>query len=229
MPKRFVFTTITLLGLAITFPAAADVQVYKDPNGGVYISGLQNGQFVQIAYGDLRETIHVKPQGKCKFIKLPYKNFYPWGNVDIFLAGGQAPILSFDGSNLNASDIRGSGTNLCSGTARNTALPWTDLGGGAYGIKNGLVQGNATAAYIFGLPNAELYDAKDINPALRKHKVNGCGFIKLTDTAKWPTAKLGSFYYYLGPNPSNDSYSVSNLPVKAPEICHQGMLYKPAS
>jgi len=227
--KPLVNSAIAILGLAIALPANADVQIYKDDTGAPYISGLQNGQFVQIAYGNLRETIHVKPQGTCNFVKLPYKNFYPWSNVDIFLSGQQTPTLSFDGSNLNAGDIRGRATNLCSGTGRNTTLPWTDLGNGAYGIKNGLVQGNSTAAYIFGLPTAALYDAKDINPALRKHKVNACGFIKLTDTVTWPTAKLGSFYYYLGPNPSNSSYTLDTLPVKSPELCYRGMLYKPTS
>ncbi len=71
-------------------------------------------------------------------------------------------------------------------------------------------------------------DAQDITPALRRYKANSCGFVKLTDTPTWPTSKLGSFYYYLGSNPSS-TYDQGSLPVQPPELCRSGMLYKPSS
>jgi len=227
--KRFITSAIAGFASAIALPASAD-QLYKDPSGAVYISGLLNGQFVQIAYGSLPNTIRPKPQGTCNFVKLPYKNFYPWGNVKVFLSGGTTPVLSFKGSQLNAADIKATSktNNLCSGTGRNTNLDWSDLGGGVYGLKNGATQGNSTAVYLVGLPTSNSYDAQDITPALRRHKANSCGFIKLTDTPQWPTSKLGSFYYYLGSNPSS-TYDQSSLPVQPPELCRNGLLYKPST
>ncbi|MBV8885405.1 MAG: hypothetical protein JO235_15620 [Chroococcidiopsidaceae cyanobacterium CP_BM_RX_35] len=225
--RSFIISAIAFFGIVIALPANAD-QLYKDPSGAVYISGLQNGQFVQIAYGSLPNTIHPKPQGTCNFLKLPYKNFYPWGNVKVFLPGSSSPIVSFKGSNLKAADVKGTSktSNLCSGTSRNTSLNWTDLGGGIYGLKNGATQGNSTSVYLIGLPTSASYDAQDITPALRRHKANSCGFIKLTDTPQWPTSKLGTFYYYLGSDPSA-TYNQSLLSVQAPELCYRGLLYRP--
>jgi len=217
---------IAIFGLAIAFPADA-VQIYKDTNGVAYINGLTTGQFVQIAYGGVPNTIHVKPLGTCNFVKLPYKNFYPWNNVKVFLSGASSPAVAFRGSNLNAADISTKGTNLCSGTGRNISLNWSDLGSGVYGLKNGLTNGNSTAVYLVGLPSSSLYDAQDGLPALRRQKANTCGFVKMSDTARWPAAKLQTFYYYLGSNPSS-SYDQASLPVQAPELCRNGILYRPS-
>ncbi len=226
--RHFVRSAIAILGVAIALPAQAAPVVYQDSKGVVYISGLTTGQFVQIAYGGLLNTISVKPSGTCNVVKLAYKSyFYPWNTVKVFASGGSSPLVTFVGSTLNAVDVTAKGANLCTGTGRNTSLNWKDLGGGIYGVKNGLTNGTHNAVYLVGLPSSSLYEAQDGLPALRRRSANTCGFIKLTDTTKWPAAKLQTFYFYLDSNPSS-SYDQSSLPVKSPELCFRGVLYIPS-
>lgn len=53
--KCFLSVAIALLSAAITLPASAAVEVYKDPTGAVYISGLIPSEFVKVAYGGLSQ------------------------------------------------------------------------------------------------------------------------------------------------------------------------------
>lgn len=226
--KKLLSTAIAFLVGAIALPANAAVEVYKDSAGAVYISGLQPSEFVKLAYGGIQNKIQVRPIGTCNYLKIPYKasepGFYPWYGVDLYPTGGASSALSFTGNNLQTVNI--AGKSLCDKTGRNTSLNWTALSGGAYGLKDS----NFKAVYIVGLPY-KLYDAKDGMPAIRRQKANSCGILKVSDTRTWPAAKLGTFYFYAnsygGGNPSND-IDPATLPVQAPHLCRNGVLYSPA-
>jgi hypothetical protein len=227
--KRLLSVAIAVLSAAIALPAHAEVQVYKDSSGAVYISGLQPSEFVKIAYGGLSQKIQVRPSGTCNYLKIPYKasepGFYPWNGVSIYPSESSSAALTFTGNNLTTVDI--AGKSLCDGTGRNTSLNWTTLSGGAYGLKDD----NFTAVYIVGLPY-KLYDAKDGLPAIRRQKANSCGILKISNTPAWPASKLETFYFYansyLGGEASGD-YNPATLPEQNPEFCRNGILYRPSN
>lgn len=226
--KRIFSAAIACFLGAIALPASAAVEIYKDSNGAVYISGLEPSEFVKVAYGGAENKIQVRPTGTCNYLKIPYKasepGFYPWNGVSLYPSGSSSAALSFTGNNLTTVDI--AGKSLCDDTGRNTSLNWKALSGGAYGFKDA----GFKAVYIVGLPYKQ-YDAKDGSAAIRRQKANTCGILKISDTSTWPTAKLGTFYFYAssygGGNPSGD-YDPATLPVQAPHLCRNGVLYSPA-
>lgn len=227
--KRLFSTAIALLSAAIALPTSAAVEVYKDSTGAVYISGLQPSEFVKVAYGGLSQKINVRPTGTCNYLKISYKasepGFYPWNGVNLYSAETESVALSFTGNDLQQVDIVGK--SLCTETTRNTSLSWTTLSGGAYGIRDA----DNKAVYIVGLVY-KLYQARDGLPAIRRQKANSCGILKISDTQTWPTSKLETFYFYassyLSGDPSGD-YDSATLPVQAPHLCRNGILYTPAS
>lgn len=211
---------------AVSLPTYA-VEVYKDSNDAVYISGLQPSEFVKVAYGGLENKIQVQPTGTCNYLKIPYRasepGFYPWNGVSLYPAGSSATTLSFTGSNLRTVDL--AGKSLCNSTERNASLNWTTLSGGAYGLKDA----NFKAVYIVGLPYKQ-YEAKDGNSAIRRQKANSCGILKVSNTQTWPTSKLETFYFYANSYQSGDpsaEYNLTSLPVQSPHLCRNGVLYSP--
>lgn len=225
--KRLLSYAIAFSLGAIALPVNAAVQVYKDSTGSVYISGLGKDEFVKIAYGGIQNKIQVKPSGTCNFLKVPYKasepGFYPWDSVSLSPVGEQSSVLSFTGNDLQTVDIVGK--SLCDGSKPNINLSWTTLTGGAYGLKDA----NFKAVYIVGLPY-KVYEAKDGAVAIRRQKANSCGILKVSDTPTWPVSKLETFYFYAnsqGRDASGD-YAPASLPVKNPEFCRNGVLYKPS-
>ena len=225
--KRFLPAAIAVVSAAIALPAHAEPQVYKDSDGGVYISGLVPKEVVKIAYGGRGQKIQVRPSGTCNVLKIPYKasepGFYPWNQVDLYAAGTEDVVLSFSGANLASVDLVGK--SLCAGTVRSTSFSWTALSGGAYGIR----EINNKAVYIVGLPY-KLYEARDGLPAIRLQKANTCGFIKVSNTKTWPIAELNTFYFYAnsynGGEASGD-YDPSALPIQNAHLCRKGVLYSP--
>ena len=169
---------LAVVSAAIALPAHAEPQVYKDSDGGVYISGLVPKEVVKIAYGGRGQKIQVRPSGTCNVLKIPYKasepGFYPWNQVDLYAAGTEDVVLSFSGANLASVDLVGK--SLCAGTVRSTSFSWTALSGGAYGIR----EINNKAVYIVGLPY-KLYEARDGLPAIRLQKANTTTVAKLLE------------------------------------------------
>lgn len=187
------------------FPALA-YDVVKDELGNVYISGFAPNKITKLVYGNYPQEKIFNPNA-CGVVTIKSSSKFP------------AIALSFNGTSLNWNNLPEIGSiPVCKNGVPNPDVAWGSLNA---------VRINASdllrTTYI---KSSTPLVIRNNNFEERTVKANSCGIINIKFSDKWPSSKLGTFYFYDGQIPSDD-FNFSNLPIASKPICYKGLLYRP--
>ncbi len=198
---------IALMGgvLISPFPALA-FDVVKDELGNVYISGFSPNKISKIVYGGFPQEKVFSPNS-CGVVAVKSSKKFP------------AIALSFNGTSLNWNSLPEIGSvPVCKNGLPNPDVPWGSLNAVRISASD-----LSTTTYI---KSSTPLTVRNNNFEERTVKANSCGIINVKSSDKWPSAKLGTFYFYDGSNPSDD-FAFGSLPVAPKPVCYKGLLYRP--
>lgn len=201
--------SIALIGgvLLSPFPALA-YDVVKDDLGNVYISGFSPNKVSKIVYGDFPQEKVFNPNS-CGVVTIKSSEKFP------------AIAVSFNGMSLNWNNLPEVGSiPVCKNGGLNPDVAWGSL--------NAVRIGASDLVRTIYIKSSIPLTVRNNNNQERTVKANSCGIINVRTSGKWPSTKLGTFYFYDGSNPSDD-FIFSSLPVAPKPICYKGLLYRPLS
>ncbi|MDX2241409.1 MAG: hypothetical protein NW224_12055 [Leptolyngbyaceae cyanobacterium bins.302] len=209
MKRLIAMTAIVLAGLGWCLPGLSQVTAYKDAQDNVYFDKLSPETFLTISYTANTASasnryhkvwMYKKPNSTCQVHELfnTRKNFTFSNQVTLKAVTPADVTFLLTGTVSQRIPTVATDTNPCNGTNRNTSVNWREISPGIFAHRTyqtcfRQVVSNSTGnliclgediIHIFGLPGVS-YQA--ISPVAKSRfaKSNGCGFVKLPNSATW--------------------------------------------
>ncbi|PSB15967.1 hypothetical protein C7B61_00920 [filamentous cyanobacterium CCP1] len=215
-------------------PTPGFVQVFRDPDDRLYITGLNSEEFIRVLYQNQFRRVSVRPNSnRCNLVQ-----FWNTSRFSLYRQEGITIYLPSGGTiNFNPDNIAQTTSQVCVNGAIQPGLTWTQLGSGVEAIGAEIEGWNRyyseQTTYMIlvrGLPSQGVY-ATDHTPAQRFGKANTCGIARFSNTVRYDNSNLGRFTFIRVRDWASEAgwFNWSNLTVySAPPSCRNGVLYLPA-